>query len=204
MDNYDKLFTGLKYYLLGRKYNMAVKALEFARKYHSGLRKDGKSKELTHQLSICHYIMTLKDVQSEEKVLTCALLHDVMEDYNIPVDVMNEEFSPEITKTVLKLSKVYQGKKKDIKVYFEEISQCPVASIVKGADRIHNLQNMVGVFSIAKQKEYVKEVEEYFMPMIKKASYNFPQQTEAYLNIKHFLKSQMELIKAIHNSANKV
>lgn len=198
MDNYDKLFTGLKYFLMGRKYNQSLKALEFARKYHTGLRKDGKSKELIHQLSICHYIMTLKNVKNEEKVLTCALLHDTMEDFDVPVDVMNSEFSPEITKIVLKLSKVYQGNKKDIKAYFKEISECEVASIVKGSDRIHNLQNMVGVFSIPKQKEYLKEVEEHFIPMIKKASYNYPEQTEAYLNMKHFLKSQMELIKALH------
>lgn len=123
-----------------------------------------------------------------------------MEDYNIPVDVMNKEFSPEITVIVLKLSKVYQGKKKDLKQYFQENSECPVASIVKGSDRIHNLQNMVGVFSIEKQKSYVKEVEEHFLPMIKKASYNFSQQTGAYHNIKHFLKSQIELVQALHDS----
>jgi (p)ppGpp synthase/HD superfamily hydrolase len=142
--------------------------------------------------------MTLKDLKNEEQIFTCALLHDVMEDKNIPVEVMNQEFSPEITKIVLTLSKKYQGTKKDYKTYFAEISNCPVASIVKGADRIHNLQNMVGVFSIPKQQEYAQEVEDYFLPMIKKASYKFPEQTGAYLNIKHLLKSQLELLRALH------
>lgn len=200
MDNFDKLFTGLKYFLLGRNYHLAVKALEFARKHHTGLRKDCKSPEMKHQVSICHYLMTLKDLQNEEMIFVCALLHDVMEDKNIPMEIMNQEFSPEVTKIVLTLSKKYQGNKKEYKIYFQEISECPVASIVKGADRIHNLQNMVGVFSIPKQKEYAKEVEDYFLPMIKKASYNFPKQTGAYLNIKHLLKSQLELITAIHDS----
>jgi len=55
---------------------------------------------------------------------------------------------------------------------------------------------MIGVFSKEKQKSYMKDVEDYFLPMIKKASYNFPNQTSAYFNIKHLLKSQLELIGA--------
>ena len=118
-----------------------------------------------------------------------------MEDYDIPVDTMNAEFSPEITKIVLTLSKVYQGKKKDMPSYFKAIENCPIASIVKGADRIHNLQSMPGVFSKEKQKEYINEVNTYFLPMIKSASYLFPKQSLAYFNIKHMMKSQIYLIE---------
>lgn len=192
---YEKLFTGLKYFLLGREYFVALKALQFARKYHSGTRKDGFTPEFQHQLEICHYLITLAQVKNQEMVLTAALLHDVMEDYNIPVETMNVEFSKDITQIVLRLSKVYQGTKKDLTSYFKEISLCPVASVVKGADRIHNLQTMGGVFSKAKQKEYIEEVKKYFLPMIKEASYNFPEQSMAYHNIKHLLKSQISFVE---------
>lgn len=196
MTAYDKLFTALKYFLIGRNYSLALKALEFARKYHSGVRKDGSTPEFQHQLEICHYLLTLKDLRHEELTLTCALLHDVMEDYHIPLETMDKEFNPEVTKIVQTLSKVYLGQKKDLPNYFLAISQCPVASIVKGADRTHNLQSMVGVFSAKKQKTYMQEVRDYFLPMIKAAAYNFPDQTLAYFNVKHLLKSQLQLIEA--------
>ena len=196
---YEKLFTALKYYLLGHNYLLALKALQFARSYHSGTRKDGSTPEFQHQLEICHFILTLKNLENEELTIVCALLHDVMEDYNIPVQTMESEFSPEVCSIVLRLSKVYQGSKKSMPTYFDEISSCPIASIVKGSDRIHNLQSMVGVFSKEKQKDYISEVKTYFLPMIKAASYSHPKQSMAYFNIKHMLKSQIELIEAIHN-----
>lgn len=193
---FDKLFTALKYYLIGKDFNTALKALQFARQYHSGKRKDGITPEFQHQLEICHYLITLKNLEDEESVISAALLHDVMEDYDIPVETMNKEFGKKLTNIVLTLSKKYKGKKIPLDQYFDNISKCPIASIVKGGDRTHNLQSMIGVFSKEKQKSYMKDVEDYFLPMIKKASYNFPNQTSAYFNIKHLLKSQLELIGA--------
>lgn len=193
--SYEKLFTSLKYYLLGKNYNQALKALNFARKYHSGVRKDGKTPEFQHQLEICSYLTTLKNLQNEELTLIAGLLHDVVEDYNIPKEVMINEFGEEVYSVVLTLSKKYNGKTLALDLYFENISECVISSVVKGADRIHNIQSMIGVFSKEKQKKYMEEVEIYFLPMIKKASYNFPSQTQAYFNIKHLLRSQLELIR---------
>lgn len=195
MDKHDKLFTALKYYLVGRNYHLALKALQFSRTHHDGFRKDGVTPEFQHQLEICHYLITLKDLMNEELIITCSLLHDVMEDYDIPFETMEKEFGDAVTKIVFTLSKTYQGQKKDMVTYFSAITKCPVASIVKGADRIHNLQSMPEVFSEKKQHEYLEEVKQYFLPMIKSASYAFPKQSLAYFNIKHMLKSQIYLIE---------
>lgn len=132
---FDKLFTALKYYLIGKDFNTSLKSLQFARQYHSGKRKD------------------------EESVISAELLHD------IPVEPMNKEFGEELTQIVLRLSKRYQGKEIPLEQSFDNISKCPIASIVKGWDRTHNLQSRIGV-------------------------------TSAYFNIKHILKSQLELVGA--------
>jgi hypothetical protein len=63
---------------------------------------------------------------------------------------------------------------------------------------MHNLQTMVGVFTFEKQKTYIVEVRVLFLPMLKAARRNFPQQVLAYENIKHVLLSQIELIEAMH------
>jgi hypothetical protein len=196
LEHYGKMFVSLKHYLRGRKYFTALKALAFARQYHVGKRKDGVTPEFQHQLAIALYVTTLKDVIDEEKAITAALLHDVMEDYDVGYEEIEARFGSEMAKIVWLLTKEHRGVKKDPKLYFDEIADNPIASLVKGADRIHNVQSMVGVFSIEKQKEYIDEVELYFLPMLKRAGANFPEQTAAYYNIQHMLKSQLELLKA--------
>jgi len=71
---------------------------------------------------------------------------------------------------------------------------------VKGADRIHNVQTMLGVFDLAKQQEYIHETEEYILPTLKEARRRFPHQEPAYENIKHMLQSQIELLVAVHKT----
>lgn len=104
---FDKLFTALKYYLIGKDFNTSLKSLQFARQYHSGKRKD------------------------EEPVISAELLHDMMEDYDIPVEPMNKEFGEELTQIVLRLSKRYQGKEIPLEQSFDNISKCLIASIVR-------------------------------------------------------------------------
>jgi (p)ppGpp synthase/HD superfamily hydrolase len=191
MEKYNKLFVALKYYLYGRNYYTALKALEFARRYHTGTRKDGTTPAFLHQIEIALYITTLKDLKDEALSLTAALLHDVMEDYNISFQEMEGVFGKEITSIVWLLTKKHQGT-------VTELAKDPIASVVKGADRIHNIQTMIGVFSLEKQKKYAEEVQTRFLPMIKEAKRNFPEQSAAYFNIEHMLKSQLALITATH------
>lgn len=197
MKRFDKLFVAFKYFLVGRKYYLALKALEFARNYHSGLRKDGNTPAFEHQLEIAMYLSTLQNLPNEEVVYAVALLHDVMEDFEISKEEMEQRFGKEVTDSVWLLTKKYKGNKKDTDQYFNDIAKNPIAALVKGADRIHNVQSMLNVFSKEKQEKYLEEVETYFLPMIKKAKYAFPEHSGAYFNIQHMLKSQTELFRAI-------
>lgn len=194
---YEKLFISLRYYLLGKAYFTALRALDFAKLHHTGLRKDGVNPELIHQIEICLYITTLKNLGNEQLCLTVALLHDLLEsDFGVSPKDIEFRFGKDSADAVWLVTKTYQGKDKDLNTYFEEISKCPVASIVKGADRINNVQSMVGVFTKEKQKAYLKEVEDKFLPMIKRAKHSFPEQSSEYFNIEHILKSQINLIQS--------
>jgi (p)ppGpp synthase/HD superfamily hydrolase len=201
MDRYQKLFIALRYYLLGKEYYSALKALDYGQTHHTGLRKDGKTKEFQHQVEIALFLTTLKNLKNEEVALTSALLHDVVEDYDVSPEEIKSMFGSEVSEIVWLLTKKYKNQEKEKKQYFEDLAKNPIASIVKGSDRIHNVQSMVGVFSTEKQKSYIKEVEDMFLPMIKRAKYFCPEQSAAYFNIEHMLKSQIELIKAIHKKS---
>ena len=94
------------------------------------------------------------------------------------------------------ITKKHNGIKKSDQQYYQDCSEDVHASIAKGSDRIHNVNSMIGVFSKEKQLAYITEVEEQFLPMIKRAEGMFPDQLPAYLNIKHMLKSQVALVRA--------
>jgi len=201
MTKYEKLKITLRYWLLGMAqsnpdYVKCVEALEFACNIHTGVRKDGKTPEFEHQLVITHYMRTLiNNLLFPAETICASLLHDVCEDYDISYDEIERRFGKKVRDAVERLTKVYRGVNKSAENYFNEISQCPIASIVKGGDRIHNFQSMVGVFTKEKQESYIKEAEDNIIPALKIARRSFPSQEMAYENIKLMMRSQIELIK---------
>lgn len=194
---YKKLTIAIRYWLLGKGYLKALKAMEFARKYHIGKRKDGMTPEFQHQLEIVSYLRTL-DVMDLELVITATFLHDVLEDYDVEQGTIIDEFGEDVNDVVWLLTKTYKGAKKTPAQYFEGISGCPRASLIKGADRVNNMGSMVGAFTLNGQKHYVTEVENHFFPMLKIARQAFPQQESAYENIKLILENQVRLVKSLH------
>lgn len=201
LEKFDKLNVSLRYWLLGMAqsnpdYYKCVDALEFAASFHTGLRKDGVTKEFEHQLTITHYIRTLTtQLIYPSETICVALLHDVCEDYDVSFDEIEKLFGDIVCNSTERMTKVHRGIKKTNEEYFKGIAEDPIASIDKGGDRVHNLQSMVGVFTEEKQKGYVEEAEQWILPAIKKARRSFPKQELAYENIKLMMKSQIELIK---------
>lgn len=202
---YEKKIIALRYFLGGRKYYLATKAMEYAMVCHTGYRKDGVTPTFSHQLDITSYLRTMLDQMIHpERTLAVAFLHDTVEDvHGVSFDMLESDFGHEISGIVRILTKTYDGidnAKLPIELYYRDtMAGCPVASLVKGADRIHNHQTMVGVFSLQKQVEYIQETQKYVLPMIKSARRLIPQQEPIYENMKNILNSQIELIQTIHD-----
>ena len=191
----------LRYWLQGAKFHTSLKAMEFAGRHHCGFRKDGITPEFDHQISIAHYVRTLYEgLEYPEDTISTVFLHDVREDFGISHEEIENMFGSRVATAVDAMTKTFRGVKRNEAAVFEQIADDPIASIVKGADRIHNFGSMVGVFSIVKQKEYIKEGKEFFMPMIKKARRLHVRQEPVYENIKTMLDSQIKLITAIHDA----
>jgi (p)ppGpp synthase/HD superfamily hydrolase len=201
-EKHQKLLISLRYWLLGaaatdERYHLPLIALEYAQKFHTGVRKDGVTPEFTHQLTIAHYLRTLIGaVIHPAETIAVGLTHDVCEDFDVAFEEIERICNSRIANSTKLLTKVHRGVKISKDAYFNNMLEDPIASIVKGADRIHNLQSMIGVFSKEKQKEYISEAETDIIPMLKKARRNFPKQELAYENIKLVMLSQIQLIKA--------
>jgi len=199
VEQYTKYFISMRYWLLGRGYYLALEALEYASHFHTGKRKVGITKEYAHQLAIGHFVKTIAaSLEHPEETLAAVFLHDVCEDYGIGPEEIEARFGPMVRETVWLLTKTFRGQPKAPGEYYGAIAHHRIASIVKGADRIHNVQSMVGVFNLEKQKEYLQETQDYILPALKEARRLFPRQEPAYENIKHMLRSQIELLRAVH------
>lgn len=192
----NKKIITLRYWLLGRGYHVALAALEYAASFHTGVRKDGHTPEFDHQIKIALYIRTLVEILSfPEETLASVFLHDVCEDHDVSFDEIESKFGRTIRDAVVRLTKIHRGIRVPPDIYYSKMAKSPIASIVKGADRMHNMQTMATVFSEAKQVFYIQETLDFIFPMLKEARRTFTKQEPVYENVKLVLQSQIELIK---------
>ncbi|MCE6958063.1 HD domain-containing protein [Cereibacter sphaeroides] len=198
-DKFAKREISLRYWLQGKGFHMALEAMDFAKGFHTGLRRDGVTPEFDHQVSIGHYVRTLESsLIFAEQTFATIFLHDVREDFDVPDAEIRNRFGDRVADAVDAMTKTFRGVKRPAAEVFQRIGDDPRASVAKGADRGHNHRSMVGVFSLEKQVEYLAETKEFFLPMLKRARRAFPRQEPAYENIKHVLTGEIELIEAIH------
>jgi (p)ppGpp synthase/HD superfamily hydrolase len=156
-------------------------------------------------VAIALFALTLPGIRDMDRLISIIMLHDVREDYNVSNQEIVElfvdrEFGMKVAFSVENMTKEFRGiRKNDIDV-FAALALDEYGSIAKLCDRIHNLATIVGVFTLEKQKEYLKEVVELFLPMLKLAKRRYTHHIQAYENIKHMVQSQMEMIQHIHTA----
>jgi (p)ppGpp synthase/HD superfamily hydrolase len=178
-----------------------LRAMDWVFKNHNGLRKDGTTPEWFHMLSVMMYLMTLERVFKFSNaniydLYVTALLHDSKEDKGLSISSIRADFGQTVAGDVERLSKKAPGEPTKSKGdYYWAIGKSPLASLVKPADRIHNVQTMPGVFDEEKMASYVLEVHDYVLPMMKEARKRFPENRAAYENLKHVLLSQSALVR---------
>lgn len=206
--DYDKIKSAIRYWLLGKEYYVALAAMDFGLKYHTGVRKDGVMQEFQHQISQANFARTLDSTLIyPEEVLATIFLHDVVEDIaevqfdDVAVMLVQAgaegEFLNRIMAGVEEMTNQYPetGVKKPKTEYYSAMGV--VSSVCKGIDRIHNHQTMSDAFTIEKMGTYIKETEDHIIPMLKRARKSWNRQEAAYQNIKTVLNAQMEMVEVI-------
>lgn len=196
--NYDKMKVALRALLEGRKFYTALRAMHFAENLHNGVRKDGQP-EFSHQVSQALYAVTLLDLLSfKEETICVILLHDIIEDKDVTYIQLVNLFGKVIADATLKMSKVVDGVRIPDEIYYKNLPNCPIASVAKGFDRIHNLMTMLGGFKVEKRISYIEETLTKVVPMLKKARREHPEQIPVYENIKFVMTNQVQLYNALN------
>lgn len=197
-EDYEKMKIALRYWLIGRGYYKAVEAMAFAEKYHDGKRKDG-AHEFSHQVSQANLARTLvNNLRHKEEVFIVIFLHDICEDKAISFEEIEQRFGKLAGDAVKLMTKLYRGIKTPNDVYYTAMTECPIASVCKGFDRVHNLMSMLGGFKPEKRITYILETTEFTVPMLKTARRTFPDQESVYENIKFIMINQIQLYNALN------
>lgn len=217
MDKFNKLVIDVRAWLHGMassdsRYYTALRALELGLTHHDGHRNGGEP-EFIHQIRAAEYGRTLHHHMVDPcTVYTLVFLHDIVEDpnqrskkagrpvYVSPGDLM-EKFGIAITEKVVALSKEVLGHKNP-DYSLDRIFSDQDMSITKGLDRVDNVTSMVGVFKQERLVRYINETEQEFLPRIKRARREFPEQLQAYINMKHVIENRLFLAKyTLNNTA---
>lgn len=168
----------------------ALKALYLIQELHKDqYRKEGDP-FVVHPMSVARDAIALG--LDSDQLLTIALLHDVEEDCNVNTEALG--FDASITQPVHLLTKrkvPKNEKKEELNRYFSQIPSSKEATIIKLLDRKNNLSTMVKAFSHEKMVEYVKETEEYCMPLLESIQ-QYPELENFYYTIKGFFAPFLE------------
>ena len=179
----------LKGKLSGEEWQMSAAAISIAKQYHAGVFRDGAGTVpyINHPLTLaCQaFAMGIAD----DSLVAALLLHDVVEDnrerisfIDLPVDQRTREVIILVTKN--KADPHFSEEK-----YYAAIRNDPLACLVKCMDRCNNLSTMYCGFTLAKIREYIRETEEYIMPLL-----HIVKETPKYNNAAWLLNYQMNSI----------
>lgn len=183
-------------YLTGKGMNISLKTLKYIEEKHSGQVRRGTGEPyFYHPIKVASFLISLGI--EDDKIVSTALLHDVLEDCNVSIlDFKNLGLDEEIIKAVELVTKPqdFQKTPEHFKKYYDGISTNPIAILVKLADRCHNLLTMDSSFTKEKAKRYVKEATDYLIPISKNARWLYPQYNNAFYIFKNIIEGISNLL----------
>ena len=152
------------------------KAYTFSKKAHSDQYRSSGEKYFTHPLAVANLLI---DMKLDSSTIITALLHDVVEDTEITVQNISDEFGNEISRLVDGVTKL---SKLDLKFGFaqaENFRKLLLASsddirvlLVKLADRLHNIRTIDGIKNNEKRSKICFETLEIFAPLAERLGIN--------------------------------
>lgn len=124
---------------------LTKKAMKIAYQAHHGQVDAGGDPYVFHAFHLAE--------QMEDEITVCAaLLHDVLEDTEMTLEELQQEFPREVTEIVRLLTRV---PKEDYFKYIRRIQEHPSAKIVKLADLEHNsdMSRLTGADSVTEERK---------------------------------------------------
>lgn len=169
-----------------------IRALPFAKEKHAGQFRKGEKlvPYISHPLTMASHAISMGLI--EDDLLAAILLHDVCEDCG--VSPANLPANRSVQNAVLLVTKE-EGESK--RKYFSQIGENRIASMVKLIDRCHNVSQMSLAFSREKLGKYIRETEEYILPLLEGSKEKWPEYSRQYFLLEYQIVSAVQSVKAL-------
>lgn len=139
----QKILSSEKQYDLSK----IVSAYELANKYHDGQKRESGEPYITHPLAVAYILLELG---MDTDTICAALLHDVVEDTDCTLEILQKKFGSDVAMLVngvTKLKKVEtftkdEQKAENIRKILLAMSEDIRVIIIKLADRLHNMRTL--------------------------------------------------------------
>ncbi len=141
----------------------------FAERSHRGQSRVSGEPFIEHPLEVAH---VLADLGMDTTTIVAALLHDVVEDTDLSLDVIDEEFGPQVAAIVDGLTKLdritYRSREaqqaENVRKMIIAMARDIRVLIIKLADRLHNMRTLAAL-ARDKQEEKATETLEIYGPL---------------------------------------
>lgn len=166
---YDQLISEIRKYRPDKPLDLVENAFKFACEAHKEQQRKTGEPYITHPLAVA---IILAEIRTDMESIAAALLHDVVEDTDVTIEDINNNFGEEVSLLVFgvtKIAKVAYYSKTDrqaenYRKMFFHISQDVRVLLVKIADRLHNMRTLGG-HSEEKARVIARETLDIYAPL---------------------------------------
>lgn len=168
--NFDGLLVQIRRYNSQADFGLVNKAYQFACNAHAGQKRLSGEDFINHPLTVALY---LTDWKLDSDSIAAGLLHDIVEDAEIPLEKIEKEFGKTIAILIDGVTKIGEIKLRENKTeeFVENLRKMIVVMakdlrviLIKLADRYHNLQTLY-VLPREKQIRIARETIEIYAPL---------------------------------------
>ncbi len=166
-----QLLAKVRDYLPRERVEFVARAFEFAEKAHDGQMRRSGDPYITHPVAAAEIVA---DLQQDANTLAATLLHDVVEECDVTVADLTEQFNAEVAKLVdgaTKLEKVdwrapgADGvQAENLRKMFLAMAEDVRVVIIKLADRLHNMRTL-DFQTEDKRRRIAQETMDIFAPL---------------------------------------
>ena len=153
-----------------KKKDIIIKAFDFARAAHKGLKRRSGEPYILHPISVARIV--LNEIGLGSTSICSALLHDVVEDTDYTFEDISNHFGPKIAQIVEGLTKISGGvfgekaseQAENFRKLLLTMSEDIRVILIKIADRLHNMRTLDSM-PPAKQYKIAGETEYIYAPL---------------------------------------
>lgn len=198
MSRIDELYAYIMETALINGFTQTEQLLPYVCEKHDGMFRKGEPPlpYVVHPLMMARHAIALGFM--EDDLLSVALLHDVCEDCDVPVEDLpvNEATKHSVA---LLTKKENFDKAVDNRPYYDAIAGDRMASIVKILDRCNNISSMSNGFSQKKMQRYAKETTTYLYELIERTIHNYPEIREQMYLLHYHVDSVLNFASRMLN-----